>query len=224
MRNKKYCILNTQYTKEEYEALLPRIIAHMNTMPYVDARGMVYKYGEFFPPDFSPFAYNETIAQEYAPLTKESARTSGYRFRDADAKQYAITKKSQDLSDEIGFVNDSVLQDTIKCMHAGQCDEQCTTAFKIIPAELQFYRTIHLPLPRLCSNCRHYERLKQRNPLKLWHRRCMCGGAVSENGVYHNTVAHSHGVASCPNEFETSYSPERKEIVYCEACYQQEVV
>ncbi len=27
----------------------------------------------------------------------------------------------------------------------------------------------------------------------------------------------------CPNEFETSYAPERPEIVYCEKCYQQEV-
>ena len=29
LRNKSYCILNKQYTKEEYETLVPRIIAHM---------------------------------------------------------------------------------------------------------------------------------------------------------------------------------------------------
>ncbi len=27
----------------------------------------------------------------------------------------------------------------------------------------------------------------------------------------------------CQNEFETSYAPDRPEIVYCERCYQQEV-
>ena len=27
----------------------------------------------------------------------------------------------------------------------------------------------------------------------------------------------------CENEFETSYSPEKSVIVYCERCYQQEV-
>jgi len=27
----------------------------------------------------------------------------------------------------------------------------------------------------------------------------------------------------CPNEFETSYSPTREEIIYCERCYQKEV-
>ncbi|MFA6258551.1 MAG: hypothetical protein WCX79_02530, partial [Candidatus Paceibacterota bacterium] len=71
IRSKSYCILNKQYTKEEYEELVPRIIKHMNDMPYIDSKGRIYKYGEFFPPELSPFCYNETIAQEYFPLTKE---------------------------------------------------------------------------------------------------------------------------------------------------------
>ncbi|MEK7482239.1 MAG: hypothetical protein AAB620_00390, partial [Patescibacteria group bacterium] len=43
LRNKQYCILNKQYSKEEYGALVPRIIEHMNTMPYTDKKGRVYK-------------------------------------------------------------------------------------------------------------------------------------------------------------------------------------
>lgn len=73
LRNKSYCILNQPYSKEEYESLLPRIIQHMNTKPYVDAMGRQYTYGEFFPPELSPFAYNETVAQDYYPVTKERA-------------------------------------------------------------------------------------------------------------------------------------------------------
>ena len=80
----------------------------------------------------------------------------------------------------------------------------CTEAFRIIPQELAFYRRMNLPLPRLCPNCRHYQRLKQRNPLKLWKRQCQAPG--------------------CANTFETSYAPDRPEIVYCEACYLKEVV
>jgi hypothetical protein len=49
LRNKSYCILNRQYTKEEYEELIPKIIKHMNDMPYIDKKGRVYKYGEFPP-------------------------------------------------------------------------------------------------------------------------------------------------------------------------------
>ena len=217
LRNKQYCILNKQYTKEEYEALVPRIIQHMNDMPYVDAKGRVYKYGEFFPPELSPFAYNETIAQEYFPLTKEEAQKQGYRWRDPDTKQYTVTKKPEDLPDHIKDVDDSILKETIGCMHKGECNEQCTTAFRIIPEELAFYRRMNLPLPRLCPNCRHYERLKQRNPLKLWHRACMCDGKR-----YPNTASHQHE-GQCSNEFETSYAPERPEIIYCEQCYNAEV-
>ncbi len=224
LRNKSYCILNKQYTKEEYEALMPQIIDHMNTMPYVDKMGRVYTYGEFFPPELSPFAYNETIAQEYFPLTKEEALARGYYWKDPEEGNYAITKTTDQIPDHIKDVPDSILQDTIQCLHNQTCNEQCTQAFKIIPQELQFYRKIDLPLPRLCPNCRHYQRLKQRNPLKLWHRTCACVGAGSENNIYKNTVTHFHGETRCPNEFETSYAPDRPEIVYCEQCYQAEVV
>jgi hypothetical protein len=34
---------------------------------------------------------------------------------------------------------------------------------------------------------------------------------------------HFHGDKKCEVEFETSYAPDRPEIVYCEKCYQQEV-
>ncbi|HHD92301.1 MAG TPA: hypothetical protein ENL06_01585, partial [Candidatus Portnoybacteria bacterium] len=82
LRHKQYCILNKQYTKEEYEKLVPKIIKHMNEHPYIDKKGRVYRYGEFFPPELSPFAYNETIAQEYFPLTKEEAIEKGYQWSD----------------------------------------------------------------------------------------------------------------------------------------------
>ena len=62
---KQYCILNRQYTKEEYEALLPKIKKHMTDMPYVDAKGSKYTTENSSPN--SPFAYNETMAQEYFP-------------------------------------------------------------------------------------------------------------------------------------------------------------
>src|SRR3989344_440010 len=241
LRNKSYCILNKQYTKEEYEKLVPRIIEHMNQMPYTDQKGRVYKYGEFFPPELSPFSYNETIAQEYFPLTKEEAIEKGYSWKDPEPRNYQITLKTEDIPDHIKDVKDSILNEIIECAHStssgqahaqfdplghsvSKCNEQCTEAFRIIPSELDFLRKQNIPLPRLCPNCRHYQRIKQRNPLKLWHRKCQCVGAKSENQIYANTIAHEHSDNPCPNEFETSYAPERSEIVYCEECYLKEVV
>jgi hypothetical protein len=202
LNNKSYCILNKQYTKEQYEELVPKIIQHMNDMPYIDAKGRVYKYGEFFPPELSPFCYNETVAQEYFPLTKEEALKQGYKWKDKEERNYTIDIKTEDIPNDIKDAKDDIIGKVIECEHK-DCNEQCTEGFKIIESELSFYRRMNLPLPHLCPNCRHYQRLKQRNPLKLWHRKCMKEG--------------------CPNEFKTSYAPEREEIVYCERCYNQEV-
>ena len=203
LRNKSYCILNKQYTKEEYEELIPRIIAHMDQMPYADGKRRVYKYGEYFPAELSLFAYNETIAQEYFPLTKQQALEQGHQWKDQEEKIYKTDIKSEDLTDHIKDVSDDIVGKVIECAHKGECNEQCATAFKIIPEELQFYKKMNLPLPRFCPSCRHYQRFRQRSPIKLWHRKCMKNG--------------------CTNDFETPYAPDRPEIIYCESCYQQEV-
>jgi len=212
LRKKSYCILNKQYTKEEYEALVPKIIEHMNTMLYVDTKGRVYRYGEYFPAEISPFAYNETIAQEYFPLTKEEAIAQGYEWKDIEDRNYKIDIENKDIPDNISVIDESIIGKVIACGHRGVCTHQCTEAFKIVPEEFKFYKRMNLPLPRLCPNCRHYERINKRNPLKLWDRRCMC-----------DKQNHFHGGEKCGVEFKTTYSPGRPEVIYCEKCYQAEV-
>ena len=212
IRKGEYCILNKRYTKEQYEELVPKIIQHMSDMPYIDSKGRIYKYGEFFPPELSPFCYNETIAQEYFPLTKEQALEQGYKWKDKEKRNYEIDIYNKDIPDNIKDVKEDIIGKVIECEHKGTCNEQCTEAFKIIESELQFYKRMNLPLPHLCPNCRHYQRLKQRNPLKLWHRQCMC-----------NKTNHYNHEGQCEVEFETSYAPDRPEIIYCKKCYQQEV-
>jgi len=226
LRNKKYCILNTQYTPEDYKALLPKILEHMNLMPYTDKKGRVYGYGEFFPPELSPFAYNETIVQEYFPLTQLQAVEKGYGWRNFAERKYVPTILPEKLPDNIRDAPDSITKEIIGCSHAGTCDEQCTTAFRITEPELQFYKRLNLPLPRLCPNCRHSERLKKRNPPKLWKRKCMClsDEALAKADAYKNTAIHFHGTNHCPNEFETAYDPEHEWIIYCESCYNSEIV
>ena len=203
-RSKQYCILNKQYTKEEYEILLPKIIEHMKIMPYIDLKGRSFGYGEFFPFELSPFAYNQTIAQDFFPLTHDEIIDRGYVWKNKEERHYSIDIESKYLPDNINDVDNEILGKTIECFHKGTCDEQCTQAFKIIADELQFYKKMNLSLPRFCSNCRYHQRINKMNPLKLWHRLCMNEG--------------------CNNEFETSYAPDRPEKVYCEKCYQQEVL
>jgi len=64
IKHKKYCILNKQYSKEEYEKLVGQIITKMEKAG---------ERGENFPVKNSTFGYNETVAQTFHPLTKEEA-------------------------------------------------------------------------------------------------------------------------------------------------------
>jgi hypothetical protein len=196
LKKKQYCILNKQYSKEEYFELKNKIVKHMDDMPYFDSLSREYKYGEFFPSEFSPLAYNESLAQDYIPLDKEEAKEKGFIWREPNAREFQTTIKGIDLPDLINNVSDSIVNEIIAC-------EDCSRAYRIVPIELQFYKRIVLPLPHKCHNCRFLNRYEFINKPKLYHRKCMHEG--------------------CANEFETSYAPERPEIIYCEQCYQKEV-
>jgi len=203
LRKQKYCIFNKQYTKEEYEDSVAKIKASMLE------KG---EYGEFFPLQISPFAYQDSVAQEHFPLTKEEIIKNNYVWYDSEERTPKITLDTNQLPDSILDVKDDIINETISCKHAGTCGHSCTVGFKITSAELAFYRSQQIPLPTLCFQCRHSTRVALRNPLKLWHRQCMC-----------NKKNHFHGEEKCTNEFETSYSPDRPEIIYCEQCYNSEI-
>ena len=222
LKKKQYCIFNKQYDKEEYFELVNQIKNHMNEMPYVNKNGIVYKYGEFFPSEFSPFAYNESLAMEYFPLKKEDVLSKSFKWHDEKERNYIPTIKAVGLPDKIGDVNDSIITEIIACACEGKCNHQCTTAFKVTPEELQFYRKMNLPLPRFCSKCRSVERKNHRTILKTIKRKCQCNGDQSDNGLYKNNIAHSHGINHCEEEFYTNYTDD-SDILYCEKCYQQEV-
>jgi hypothetical protein len=231
VKKKQYCILNKQYSKDEYEKLRMKIIEHMNEMPYLShvanrESPIVYKYGEFFPPELSPFPYEATEAYEFFPLAQEEAREKGFASYSTKKQTYPITLKAESVPDHIREVKDDILKEVLECSHKGGCREECTGAFRIVKDELESYRQMHIALPRLCPNCRHYSRLALRNPPKFYRRSCQCEGQMAKSKgqiVYRNATAHFHGEEHCSNEFETSYSPERPEIVYCEACYNSEV-
>ncbi len=214
LKNKQYCILNKQYTKEEYFEMIGKIKEQMNNIPYIDKKGNIYKYGEFFPIEFAPFGYNNSIAMQHFPLTKTEVSENGYKWIDVPRGEYTITKKSSEIIDSINEVNNNILKEIIEC-------EECKNAYRILENELLFYKKEKLPIPHLCNECRHKRRIKDRLNLQLYKRKCMCNSNI--NGLYKNTATHIHEDSSCEEMFKTGYSPEGDEIIYCEKCYQQEV-
>ncbi|OGI60702.1 hypothetical protein A2641_02260 [Candidatus Nomurabacteria bacterium RIFCSPHIGHO2_01_FULL_37_25] len=199
LKKGQYSILNKKYSKEEYEELVPKIIKHMNDMPFVDNRGIEYRFGEHFPDELSAFAYNETSVIYLYPISKEEALAKGYRWKDKEKRNYKTTKRSGELPETIQEVDDSILGEIIEC--AEKDSQYSTGAYRITQNELTFYRRMDLPLPRVCFNIRHKRRLEKRPPLRAIKRFC----------------------SKCKTEVETVYDENYAPIIYCERCYQQEV-
>ncbi|MCR4328597.1 MAG: hypothetical protein NUV53_03720 [Patescibacteria group bacterium] len=154
------------------------------------------EYGHFFPPSMAFFAYNETVGQDNLPLSKEDAIMHGFRWEeDIPTMKGRETMKSEQIPDHINDVPDSILHEILACISCGR-------NYRLIKPELEVYRHALIPIPRECFNCRHLDRLRRRGLFALFNREC----------------------AKCTKNITTNYSPDRPETVYCEGCYQSEVV
>ncbi len=224
LKNKSYCILNKQYTKEEYEKLVPKIIEFMSSpQPSPEGEG-VREWWEFFTSSLSPFGYNETVAQEYFPIIsppipnpfpprekgdnsflfsfslggKDAWKADRWTFNwsDYEAPFPKVEKiiPASKLPKNIAEIPDDILNWAIEC-------EITKKPFRIIKEKLEFYRKYNLPIPRRHPDQRHWDRMKLRNPRKLFARKC----------------------DKCWKEIQTTYTPGRPEIVYCQDCYNKEI-
>ncbi len=186
LRGYQYCILNKQYSKEEYESLVPRIIEHMKKAG---------EWGEFFPIELSPFAYNESIAQEYYPLSQSDVFARGWKWTDYHPEVKADKSiPASRLPDNVQDIPDDVLHWAIQC-------EKTDRPFKLQAPELQFYRRHQLPIPRVHPDERFRQRAERGTGNHLFQRIC----------------------DQCRQSIQTPYSPDRPEKVYCEACYLKQV-
>ncbi len=184
LKRKQYCIFNKQYTKEAYERLIPKIIEHMMKTGATPGGGQ--EWGQFFPPRFSAHGYNETVAQEYYPRNREEVEARGWHWKKEDSEA-AYQGPTVDIPDKIADVPDDITQRILRR----------DKLYKIIPQELKFYRSLSLPIPRFSPDERYLQRLRLRNPRRLYARCCM----------------------KCGQKVKSTFSPDRPETIYCEKCY-----
>lgn len=155
------------------------------------------EFGEFFPPSIAPVYYNETQGNLYMPLTKDEVLARGWRWEDNAPGTFGKeTIKTEDVPDKIGDIPESYLKEIFICI-------ECNKNYNIVSNELAFLKKENIPLPRKCPNCRYKRRFSLRPPRQLWHGKCKNVG--------------------CQNEFETTYSPDRPEKVFCESCYNKAI-
>ena len=77
LKNKQYCIFNTQYTKQEWEILADKIFSKMEAE---------WSLWEFFPWNVNPFYFNDTIASLLWKFSKEEIISDWYLWRDEEIK------------------------------------------------------------------------------------------------------------------------------------------
>lgn len=162
-----YMILNKQYSKEEYFELKEKIIAYMLKTG---------EYGNFFPPDCSPFAYNETQAHVYMPLTHDEVLKLGFTWKENMPGTYGRETISFDqLPDSINDINDSILQEIFKCERTGK-------NYNVVRQEYEFLKTHNLPIPRLHPDERYKDRIRMRPDRALYNGVCAISGEKISTG------------------------------------------
>ncbi|MEK7673414.1 MAG: hypothetical protein AAB373_06040 [Patescibacteria group bacterium] len=150
LKHKSYCILNKQYSKQQYEELLPRIL----------------EPGEFLPAKLNAVGYNDSVAQYYMPLSREKAIAQGFNWNDYESPKLDLESlDAKDLPDSIEEVSDDILNKRIKC-------EKDQKYFRITAQELAFYKKHKISLPHLCHDCRHFARKAKMNPRVLYDGHC----------------------------------------------------
>ncbi|MFA5995368.1 MAG: hypothetical protein WCW27_03120 [Patescibacteria group bacterium] len=196
LKTGQYAIFNKQYSASDYSQLKNKIIHHMK---------QTGEWGEFFPVEKSIFAYNETNAQIEFPLNKTTVQQRNWRWTDTI---YVTTgKETADINKTATFaplLNNNITKNIYKC-------STCERNFKILGQEFIFYQRQKIFIPVDCYECRFVKLYKKRNSYQIWHRQCMC-----------TQIDHNHQ-GRCATEFETTYAPDRKELIYCEQCYQKEI-
>lgn len=153
LKHKEYCILNKQYTKEQYFELLPKLQDHMRQHG---------EYGEFFPTSMSYCHYNESEGMTYEPMTREEALARGFSWAE---ETVTTPPPCSALPDDIHDAHDDLLKDTYLCINTGK-------KYRLIKQELDMYRAMHIPLPQVAPLERIKEKLFRNQIMPLQKIQC----------------------------------------------------
>lgn len=156
LKKKKYCILNKQYNKEDYEILKNKIIMEMKN------RG---EYGKFLPYSMSAGPFNFSTGFLYFPETKKEdiLKLGGY-WEDIDESNIEGMPTSE-LPDDIKDVPNDIINKALICPETGW-------RFNITQNELSFYRENNIPLPRYHFDVRTKNQLRYLTILKAHPYKC----------------------------------------------------
>ena len=142
LQNKKYCIMNKQYSKKDYFELKEKIIQHTRK------EGV---YGEFFPSKYSPMPSNYCRALDLFDISPEEIWGRIYH----ENIEYNLDYSK--LPDDILSIDlETIIKQIFKGKHSWK-------PFKFTKEEVLFYQKMEIPLP----NDWYYHRINQLT--KYWN-------------------------------------------------------
>ena len=175
LRNKQYCILNKQYTKEEYEQLVKKIKEKMKKDR---------EYWQFLPYNMMYSWYNTTLARIFFPDTKENILKLWWYWEDDDNVSNVVW---YDLPDNIHDTPDDISDKVIICIKTWR-------PFNFIPQVVKLHKKLNIPLPDVyhidrmvemykplayikpykwvCSKC--WKDIIHYYPDNLWYKNIVC--------------------------------------------------
>lgn len=155
------------------------------------------EYGELLSYKFSPFAYNGSTAEIAYPLTSNEVEILGAMWQPDIDSDFSNLKTihAKELPDSIKDVSDDILDLAIICVESGR-------PFRIIASELAFYRRWNIPIPVVHP----YRRIRDRYKY--------AGSGKNYSGI----------CKKCGIDVQTIYSDLDKWILYCDECFQKEII
>lgn len=202
----EYCILNKQYSKDEYFDLKKRIIEKMKE----DG-----EYGEFFSASLSFIPYHDSLADEFRPIEESQVEVfdgenilgrvdlGGELKLDIHYRpieKYSETTQDYEIKDDISAYRDEekqqeLLRSTLIC-------QKTKRPYRIQSKELFFYLQNNLPIPRESLFARAPRRSREMMKVDIAQYNC----------------------DNCGKEIQTVHGGNGLQKVWCQACYQKDAL
>jgi len=184
IRKAENYILNRRYTPDQYLKEVNQIIEHMIETG---------EWGQFFPPELSPFPYNQSKASDIAPRKELDARRLGlpWGIDNPGSTSLNAAAPASSIPYSVSDFDDTKAGRVYSCEISGE-------QYKIQDADLAFHRNRGIPLPRRSPRQRHRDRLMYLPKQKIAMRKCAICECFTES-IY---LVGNAAKISCPSCYQ----------------------
>jgi hypothetical protein len=164
LKKREYCIFNKQYTKDEYEELVPKLLEKIDEE---------YGLDKFYPPQCAYSGYNTSLCAFNIREDQTSATAKGFTWDELPPVETIPGIPGADLPDSAEDVDGSYIKNVIICSITKR-------PYNFTEHEIEFYKNAHLPFPEHYPELRQLKRFQLIPPIETHTSRCdNCGTEIT---------------------------------------------